>query len=77
MHLLDEPEIAGGGHEPIAVARAWLAEFERIAMATVVATWGSSPVPVGSQLVVAPDERFEGPSPAVAWRPTCSSRRPA
>ena len=42
------------------MARAWLAEFERIAMATVVATWGSSPVPVGSQLVVAPDERFEG-----------------
>jgi xanthine dehydrogenase accessory factor len=60
MHLLDEPQIAGRGQEPIAVARAWLAEFERIAMATVVATWGSAPVPVGSQLVVAPDERFEG-----------------
>ena len=40
MHLLDEPQIAGRGQEPIAVARAWLAEFERIAMATVVATWG-------------------------------------
>lgn len=31
-----------------------------MALATVAATWGSAPVPVGGQLVVAPDERFEG-----------------
>jgi xanthine dehydrogenase accessory factor len=60
MRVLDRPEIANARHEPISVARAWLAEFERIAMATVVATWGSAPVPVGSQLVVGQDERFEG-----------------
>jgi xanthine dehydrogenase accessory factor len=29
-------------------------------LATVVSTWGSSPVPVGGQLVVAPGDRFEG-----------------
>lgn len=41
-------------------AEAWLAEYGRVALATVVATWGSSPVPVGGQMVVAPDEAFAG-----------------
>jgi xanthine dehydrogenase accessory factor len=45
---------------PIEAARRWLDEFGRVALATVVSTWGSSPVPVGGQLVVAPGERFEG-----------------
>src|SRR3984893_2528869 len=35
-------------------------EVSMIALATVVRTWGSSPVPVGGQLAVASDERFEG-----------------
>jgi xanthine/CO dehydrogenase XdhC/CoxF family maturation factor len=30
----------------------WLKEDRQVALATVVATWGSSPRPVGSQLVV-------------------------
>ena len=30
----------------------WLDDGRRVALATVVATWGSSPRPVGSQLVV-------------------------
>ena len=30
----------------------WLDEERQVALATVVATWGSSPRPVGSQLVV-------------------------
>ena len=47
-------------HGPIDVARCWLDEFGRVMLATVVSTWGSSPVPVGGQLVVAPGERFEG-----------------
>ena len=33
----------------------WLDEGRRVALATVVATWGSSPRPAGSQLLV--DER--------------------
>ena len=45
---------------PIDVARRWLDEFGRVTLATVVSTWGSSPVPVGGQLVVAPGERFDG-----------------
>jgi xanthine dehydrogenase accessory factor len=47
-------------HGPIEVARCWLDEFGQVMLATVVSTWGSSPVPVGGQLVVAPGERFEG-----------------
>jgi xanthine dehydrogenase accessory factor len=53
--LLEKPT-----HDPIEAARRWLDTFDRVAMATVVGTWGSSPVPVGGHLVVAPDECFEG-----------------
>src|SRR6478736_2505756 len=42
------------------VAREWLEAYGAIALATVIKTWGSSPVPVGGQLVVAPGDRFEG-----------------
>jgi xanthine dehydrogenase accessory factor len=45
---------------PIEVAREWLDEYGQAALATVVSTWGSAPVPVGGQLVVAPGDRFEG-----------------
>lgn len=42
------------------MARAWLDEHGQAAIATVVSTWGSAPVPVGGQLVVTVDDRFEG-----------------
>jgi xanthine dehydrogenase accessory factor len=42
------------------VARAWLDEHGQAAIATVVSTWGSAPVPAGGQLVVTVDDRFEG-----------------
>jgi xanthine dehydrogenase accessory factor len=45
---------------PISVARNWLGTYDQVALATVVSTWGSAPVPVGGHLVVAPDGRFEG-----------------
>jgi xanthine/CO dehydrogenase XdhC/CoxF family maturation factor len=41
-------------------ATAWLAEGRRVAIATVVETWGSSPRPRGSQLVVRDDGLFAG-----------------
>jgi len=44
----------------ILVARNWLEAFDTVALATVVSAWGSAPVPIGGQLVVAPDGRFEG-----------------
>jgi xanthine dehydrogenase accessory factor len=42
------------------MARTWLDEHGQAAIATVVSTWGSAPVPVGGQLVVTVDDRFEG-----------------
>ncbi len=41
-------------------AQTWLGEGRRIALATVIETWGSAPQPVGSQLVVDADGNFEG-----------------
>ena len=42
------------------VASRWRAEGRKLALATVVTTWGSSPRPVGSQLVVDQDSNFLG-----------------
>jgi xanthine/CO dehydrogenase XdhC/CoxF family maturation factor len=41
-------------------ASQWLAQGRKIAMATVIETWGSAPQPVGSQLVVDAEGNFEG-----------------
>jgi xanthine dehydrogenase accessory factor len=41
-------------------ARTWLERDGRVAVATVVHTWGSAPVDVGGQLVVAADGSFQG-----------------
>ena len=38
----------------------WLDAGQPVALATVVQTWGSSPRPVGSQMAIAGDGRFEG-----------------
>jgi xanthine/CO dehydrogenase XdhC/CoxF family maturation factor len=41
-------------------ANAWQAQGRKLAIATVIETWGSAPQPVGSQLVVDSDGNFEG-----------------
>jgi xanthine/CO dehydrogenase XdhC/CoxF family maturation factor len=41
-------------------ALAWRQAGKGVALATVVSTWGSSPRPVGSQLVVDEESHFEG-----------------
>ncbi len=38
----------------------WIEEGRKVALATVIKTWGSAPRPVGSQLVVDADMGFEG-----------------
>ena len=43
---------AGAGDDVLRQAAAWRDAGKGVALATVVATWGSSPRPVGSQLVV-------------------------
>jgi xanthine/CO dehydrogenase XdhC/CoxF family maturation factor len=42
------------------LALEWHAAGRRVALATVINTWGSSPRPAGSNLVVADDGGFEG-----------------
>jgi len=41
-------------------ANAWIGEGRKVALATVIETWGSAPQPVGSQLVIDADGNFEG-----------------
>jgi len=47
-------------NDVLETAATWLAEGRDIALATVVSTWGSSPRPAGSQLVVDGDGNFLG-----------------
>jgi xanthine dehydrogenase accessory factor len=47
-------------HDVLEAARSWLEKDGRVALATVVGTWGSSPVGVGGQMVVSQDGKFEG-----------------
>lgn len=42
------------------LAEQWFAEGRRLAIATVIETWGSSPRPSGSQLLVDSDGNFSG-----------------
>lgn len=44
----------------LAVARDWLDRDGKVAVATIIDTWGSAPVPVGGQMVIAADTAFEG-----------------
>ena len=44
----------------LTVARDWADAGRKVAIATVVETWGSAPRPTGSMLVIDTDGRFEG-----------------
>ena len=46
--------------EVLESALRWLDDGKSVALATVVATWGSSPRPPGSQLAVSEDRDFVG-----------------
>lgn len=41
-------------------ASGWLERDGKIVLATVIDTWGSAPVPVGGQMAIAADGRFQG-----------------
>ena len=65
--MADQSEVAGsskGGakrtHDVLGSAREWLARDGKVALATVVDTWGSAPVPIGGQMAIATDGQFEG-----------------
>ena len=52
--------MAQAAPDPLAQASQWIAQGGRVALATVIETWGSAPRPAGSQLVIHEDSRFEG-----------------
>ncbi len=49
-----------GTEDILATAAQWAAQGERVAIATVVETWGSSPRPAGSRLAVTESGRLAG-----------------
>lgn len=53
-------QTANPTRDPLELAENWRADGHAVALATVVSTWGSSPRPAGSQLVVRGDGTFEG-----------------
>lgn len=46
--------------DPLFAAEHWLQAGEPVALATVIEAWGSAPVPIGGQMVIASGERFQG-----------------
>lgn len=51
---------AAPGGDVLAQADRWLEDGRTLALATVVSTWGSSPRPVGSQLLVDSEDNMVG-----------------
>ena len=52
--------MAASDHTILEQADQWLRQGRRLAIATVVETWGSAPQPIGSQLVIDQDGNFMG-----------------
>ena len=48
------------GEDVLDTAARWLGEGRKVALGTVVKTWGSSPRPAGSQIAVRDDGGFTG-----------------
>jgi xanthine/CO dehydrogenase XdhC/CoxF family maturation factor len=47
-------------HSILNTAQDWLGQGRKLALATVIETWGSAPQPVGSQLVIDGEGNFMG-----------------
>ena len=46
--------------DPLAIAEEWMEGGRKVAIATVVETWGSAPRPIGSHLVIDAEGNFHG-----------------
>lgn len=55
-----QPRSEAAAIEVVRAADDWLARDGKVAIATVIDTWGSAPVPVGGQMAVAADGGFQG-----------------
>jgi xanthine dehydrogenase accessory factor len=60
MNVIAPQRPSNSERDAVEVARSWLEQHGRLVLATVASTWGSAPVPVGGQMVVAPGDRFHG-----------------
>ncbi len=49
-----------GSTDVLSIAERWRSDGRRVALATVMETWGSAPRPTGSHLVIDADGNFEG-----------------
>ncbi len=60
--MTDQPDTIrpARSHDIMGSAREWIARDGKVAIATVVDTWGSAPVPIGGQMAIAADGQFEG-----------------
>lgn len=58
--MADQQTLNAGADQVLETAAAWQSAGRRVAIATVVDTWGSSPRPVGSQLLVDGQGEFLG-----------------
>ncbi len=58
--MADSPAVSADFTEVLEIAAEWLAAGRRVAIATVVDTWGSSPRPRGSQLLIDEHGEFLG-----------------
>jgi xanthine/CO dehydrogenase XdhC/CoxF family maturation factor len=52
--------VAASDHTILQQASDWLKSGRKLALATVVETWGSAPQPIGSQLVIDSEGNFIG-----------------
>ena len=52
--LIDEPR------DPLTAAEEWIEAGRKVAIATVIDTWGSAPRPTGSQLAIDAEGNFHG-----------------
>lgn len=52
--------MSAASDDVLAIAAQWIGAGHKVALGTVVKTWGSSPRPTGSQLAVRDDGAFAG-----------------
>ena len=58
--MTDEGMNIASDADTVATAARWVAEGRRVALATVIETWGSAPRATGSHLVIDAHGNFEG-----------------
>ena len=58
--MTEQPSLPVPGGDVLDQAHRWLEDGRILALATVVSTWGSSPRPVGSQLLIDGEDNMVG-----------------